>query len=182
MIERVDRARRTRAEAAQDHYSRGLSWCALDLQPRPGQSRRRRTSRQTQRSRNCCVADVWLCTIPLEVTTNYHARAKRFTASLPRDRALAILKKTNEAGRPMWTEGVRGPEAGMVIHQIMVERAQAWVWHEKPRERQPTAASQPPPATEFHLQPDFTPRAVDTWATEIRRGRMLCRTYQQNQY
>ena len=120
--------------------------------------------------------------IPLEVTTNYHARAKRFTASLPRDRALAILKKTNEAGRPMWTEGVRGPEAGMVIHQIMVERAQAWVWHEKPRERQPTAASQPPPATEFHLQPDFTPRAVDTWATEIRRGRMLCQTYQQNQY
>ena len=120
--------------------------------------------------------------IPLEVTTNYHARAKRFTASLPRDRVLAILKKTNEAGRPMWTEGVRGPGAGMVIHQIMVERAQAWVWHEKPRERQPTAASQPPPATEFHLQPDFTPRAVDTWATEIRRGRMLCQTYQQNQY
>ena len=87
--------------------------------------------------------------IPLEVTTE--ARAKRFTAILPRDRAPAILKKNNEAGRPMWTEGVRGPEAGMVIHQIMVERAQAWVWHEKPRERQPTAASQPPPATEFHL-------------------------------
>ena len=119
--------------------------------------------------------------IPLDVTMNYHARAKRFTASLPRDRALAILKEIDEAERMMWTERMRGPKAGMVIHQIMMERAHVWVWHEKPGERQPTPPLQPPPATKFHRQPDFTPRAVGTWATENKGGKLLCQAYQQNQ-
>ena len=35
--------------------------------------------------------------IPLDVTMNYHSRAKRFAASLPKDRALAILREINEA-------------------------------------------------------------------------------------
>ena len=48
---------------------------------------------------------------PLGGTTNYHARTKRFTASLPRDRAIAILKETDEARRKMWTERVQGPKA-----------------------------------------------------------------------
>ena len=79
------------------------------------------------------------------------------------------------------TNRVRGPKACMVIHQITMERAHAWLWHEKPEERQPTTAAQPPPATKFHRQPDFTPRAVGTWAAENRGGRMLCQAYQQNQ-
>ncbi len=119
--------------------------------------------------------------IPLDVTMNYHARAKRFTASLPRDRALAILKEIDEAEGMMWTERMRGPKAGMVIHQIMMERAHVWVWREKPGERQPTPPLQPPPATMFHRQPDFTPRAVGTWATENKGGKLLCQAYQQNQ-
>ena len=48
---------------------------------------------------------------PLGGTMNYHARTKRFTASLPRDRALAILKEIDEAKRKMWTERVQGPKA-----------------------------------------------------------------------
>ena len=70
--------------------------------------------------------------IPLDVTMNYHARAKRFAASLPKDRALTILKEIDEAERMMWPERVRGPKAGMVIHQILMERAHAWAWHDKP--------------------------------------------------
>ena len=34
--------------------------------------------------------------IPLDITLNYHARAKRVTASLPRDLALAIMEKIQE--------------------------------------------------------------------------------------
>ena len=34
--------------------------------------------------------------IPLDVTTNYHSRAKRFTTSLPKNRALAIVKRSKE--------------------------------------------------------------------------------------
>ena len=48
---------------------------------------------------------------PLGGTTNYHARMKRFAASLPRDRALAILRETDEARRKMWSERVQGPKA-----------------------------------------------------------------------
>ena len=127
---------------------------------------------------------------PLGGTTNYHARLKRFAASLPRDRVLAIPKETDEArgkmvkideARRRWTERVRGPRACMVIHQIMVERAHFWIGHEKPRERQPTAPSQPPPATRTHRQADFTPRAVGTGATKNRDGRVLGHSYQQNQ-
>ena len=54
---------------------------------------------------------------------NYHSRAKRFAASLPKDRALAILREIDEAERMLWTERVRGPKASMIIHQIMMERA-----------------------------------------------------------
>ena len=112
---------------------------------------------------------------------NYYARAKRVTASLPRDLALAIMEEIQEARGTIWIERVRGPKACMVIHQIMMERAHTWLWHEKPGEKQPTTAAQPPPATKFHRQPDFTPRAVGTWAAENIGGRMLCQTYQQNQ-
>ena len=58
---------------------------------------------------------------------NYHSGANRFTTSLPRDRALAILIEIDEAERMMWTERVRGPKASMVIHQIMMEQAHVWV-------------------------------------------------------
>ena len=119
--------------------------------------------------------------IPLDVTTNCRARTKRFTTSPPRNRALAILKEIEEVGRRLWIEGVHEPEAGMSMHQSMMKQAQVWAWQEKPRERQPTTASQPSPATNFHRQPDFTPRAVDTWATGKRGGRMLCQACQQNQ-
>ena len=115
---------------------------------------------------------------------NYHSRAKRFAASLPKDRALAILKEIDEAERMMWTERVRGPKAGMVIHQIMMERAHVWVWHDKPGEKQagiPTPPAQPPPASMFRSQPVFIPKAVGTWAAEMKGGRVLCQAYQQNQ-
>ena len=108
-------------------------------------------------------------------------QSEAFTASLPRDCALALLEEIGEAEGMLWTERVRGPKACMVIHQIMMERAHAWLWHEEPGERQPTTAAQPPPATKFHRQPDFTPRAVGTWTAESRGGRMLCQVYQQNQ-
>ena len=81
----------------------------------------------------------------------------------------------------MWTEKVRGPRAGMVIHQILMERVHVWVWHEKLEGRQPTTLSQPPPATESQRQAEFTPRAVGTWATGNEEGRMLCHADQQNQ-
>ena len=100
--------------------------------------------------------------IPLGITMNYHAKAKPFTASLPRDHALAILEEIDEAKDMMWTEGVRGPKAGMVIHQILMERVHVWVWHEKLEGRQPETLSQPPPATASHRQAEFTPRAVGT--------------------
>ena len=43
-----------------------------------------------------------------------------------------------------------------------MDRAYVWVWHEKP-----TTAAQPPPATKFQRQPDFTPRAVGAWAQRL---------------
>ena len=58
---RADRARGARAAADEEHYSRSLSRCALGLHPRPGQSRRRGTSRQTQRTRHRWITDIWLC-------------------------------------------------------------------------------------------------------------------------
>ena len=98
------------------------------------------------------------------ITVDYHAEVKPFTASLPRDHALAILEEIDEAEDMMWTEGVRG-RAGMVIHQIPMERVHVWVWHEKLEGKQPTTLSQPPPATESQRQAEFTPRAVGTGAT-----------------
>ena len=87
--------------------------------------------------------------IPLDITLNYYARAKRVTASLPRDLALAIMEKIQEARGTMWTERVRGPKAGIDTQQNMMERAQVWVWHEEPGRRQPAAPPQPPPATKL---------------------------------
>ena len=68
--------------------------------------------------------------IPLGITMDYHAEAKPFTASPPRDHAFAILEEIEKARDMMWTEKVRGPRAGMVIHQILMERVHAWAWHE----------------------------------------------------
>ena len=119
--------------------------------------------------------------IPLGITTNHHAEAKPFTASPPRDHALAILEEIDKAKDMMWTEEVRGPRAGMVIHQILMKRVHVWVWHEKLEERQPTTLLQPPPAIESQSQAEFTPRAVGTWATGDEEGRMLCHADQQNQ-
>ena len=81
----------------------------------------------------------------------------------------------------MWTGGVRG-RAGMVIHQIPMERVHVWVWLEKLEGKQPTTLSQPPPATESQRQAEFTPRAVGTGATGNEEGRLLCQADQQNQY
>ena len=55
--------------------------------------------------------------VPLDGTMHYHSRAKRFAASLPKDRALAILREIDEAGRLLWTERVRGPKASMITHR-----------------------------------------------------------------
>ena len=43
---------------------------------------------------------------------DYHAEAEPFTASLPREHALAILEEIDETKDMLWTEGVRGPRAG----------------------------------------------------------------------
>ncbi len=57
-----------------------------------------------------------------------------------------------------------------------------WVWRDKPLERQPTEPTQPPPASEFRRQPDFTPKAVGTWAAENKGSRVPYQAYQQNQH
>ena len=119
--------------------------------------------------------------IPLAVTMSHHSRAKRFDASLPKDLSLAIFQKIDEALRMLRTERVRGPKAGMVAHQILMERAHAWDWRDKPGKSQPTEPTQPPPASELRHQPDVAPNAVGTWTTENRGGRALCQAYQQNQ-
>ena len=58
--------------------------------------------------------------IPLDITLNHYARAKRVTASLPRDLALATMEKIQEATGTMWTERVRGPKTGMDTQQSMM--------------------------------------------------------------
>ena len=137
VINRADRARRAgtevdktiTSEARRDEHWRYMPDLARavvqDLQDKP-------RAAETDASQTYDYVQ-----FPVDITMKYHARTKRFTASLPRDRALAILVKIDEAKRMMWTERVRGPRAGMVIHQIVVKRAQVWVWQEKPRERQP---------------------------------------------
>ena len=115
-----------------------------------------------------------------EYYIHYQTRAKH---SLPASRGTARCPHGGDwRGRrdAVDREGSR-TKACMVIHQIRMGRAHAWLWHEEPGERQPTTAAQPPPATKFHRQPDFTPRAVGTWAAENRGGRMLCQAYLQNQ-
>ena len=106
--------------------------------------------------------------IPLDVTMSFHARTKRLGNSLPKDRAPAILDELDEAERFMWTKIVRGPKTDLVIHQIIMEHAHVWVWHEKPGKRQPATPTQPQQATKIHHQPDFTSRTVGTWAAENR--------------
>ena len=118
---------------------------------------------------------------PLDITMDYHAEAKPFTASLLRDHAFAILEESDEAKDMMWTEGVRGPRASMIIHQILMEQVHVWVWHDKFDGRQPTTLSQPPAAIESQRQAELTPRAAGTDATGNEEGRILCHTDQQNQ-
>ena len=85
--------------------------------------------------------------IPLDVLINYHSRAKRFAASLPRNRAFAILRDTDETERLLWTERARGPKVDMTIHEIMMERTHVWVWHDKALEMQSAAPPQPATAS-----------------------------------
>ena len=56
----------------------------------------------TQCSQDRRVADVWRCTHLVGYYMNYHTTAKRFTASLPKNLALAILVEIGEAERIMW--------------------------------------------------------------------------------
>ena len=59
-------------------------------------------------------------------------QSEAFTASLPRDCALALLEEIGEAEEMPWTERVQGPKACRVIHQIRMGRAHDWLWHEEP--------------------------------------------------
>ena len=82
--------------------------------------------------------------IPLDLTLQYYAKAKRFAATLPRDRALKILQEVDEAERLMWTERVKSQKIGAVIQAVSQERAHVWVWHDKPNEPR----GRPPPRSE----------------------------------
>ena len=115
------------------------------------------------------------------MTMNYHYRAKRFAASLPKSQSACHPEGNDETESVLWTEKTRAPEAGMIIHHSMMEQARVWVWHDKPGEKQPRESFQPPPSTKFHRQSDFTPKAVGAWAAGNKGGRILCRAYQQNQ-
>ena len=63
----------------------------------------------------------------LDATMNYHSRAKRSAASLPKNRALAALRVIDKAARMMRTEKARGTKASTIIHEIMMERAHVLV-------------------------------------------------------
>ena len=115
------------------------------------------------------LVEAGIVQIPLAAAMNYHSRAKQFDVSLPKDLELATAEAIDEAERTMWTERAQGPEAGIVIHQIMMERSHSWAWHDKPEERQPAEPTQPPPASKLRSQPDFTPKAVGAWKAESRR-------------
>ena len=117
--------------------------------------------------------------ITLDVIVNFHSRTKRIAASFLKNRALAILREVAEAGMIRWNERVQTPKASMFIHQILMRRANDWGWHDKPGEKQPREPCQPPPSTKFRQQPDLTPKTVGTWATENKKGRILCQAYQQ---
>ena len=119
--------------------------------------------------------------IPLDVLINYHSRAKRFAASLPRNRAFAILRDIDETERLLWTERARGPKVGMTIHEIMMERAHVWVWHDKSLEMQSTEPTQPATASGAPRHSDVTPKEIGTWATEQMDSTTLCQAYQRKQ-
>ena len=128
---------------------------------------------------------------PLDVVWSYHARAKRFAATLPKDRALQILQEVDEAERLLWTERAKTSKVGAVIQAVMQERAHVWVWHEKPGE---SSRSEAPPGNQFRGGPQLPPRPpsqderrkvgeqqtsiVGTWATSLKGGKALCAAYQ----
>ena len=115
------------------------------------------------------------------VAMSYHSRAERLAASLPKDRALASFKETDKTEKMRWTERVLRPGAGMVINQIMMERANGWVWHDKPGGRQPTEPTQPTSAAESLRHTGFTPEAIGTWAAKQKTDTVLCQAYQHSQ-
>ena len=69
----------------------------------------------------------------------------------------------------------------MIIQQTMMERAHVWVGHDKPEEKQPIEPCQPPPPTKSRRQSAFTTKAMGTWASENKGGRILGQTHQQSQ-
>ena len=52
----------------------------------------------------------------------YHARAKRFADSVPRDHVLQVRQEIDEAERLMWTERVKLQKIGAVIQVVFQER------------------------------------------------------------
>ena len=63
----------------------------------------------------------------LDVVIAYHARAKRFANSVPKDRPLQILQETDEAEWLMWTERVKSQKIGEATQAVFQERAHVWV-------------------------------------------------------
>ena len=107
-------------------------------------------------------------------------RQSRFTISLPRNRAFAILEKSDEARNDVDRKGLRNKSRHG--HPADHDGASASLGlARETRGRQPTTPSMPPPATKSHLQVDSTPRDAGTWAAENRGGRMLGQAYQQTQ-
>ena len=119
--------------------------------------------------------------IHLDVMINYHSRAKRFAASLPRNQAFAILRDVDEAERLLWQERVQGPKAGMTIQEIMMERAHIWIEHDRTWVMQPTEPARPAAATMAPRQSDATLKKPGMWATKLRNNTTLCQPYQHNQ-
>ena len=121
---------------------------------------------------------------PLDVVWSYHARAKRFSSLVPRDRALQILQEIDEAERLLWTERVKTNKIGGVIQAVMQERAHVWVWHEKagaaraePSHR-PTPPPRPPTQTDRRRAETQSDSIIGTWASTLRGGKPLCAKYQ----
>ena len=69
---------------------------------------------------------------PLDVVMSYHARAKRFANSVPKDRSLQVLPEIDEAEGLMRTERVRSQNVGAAIQAAFQKRAHVWVWHDRP--------------------------------------------------
>ena len=128
--------------------------------------------------------------IPLDVTLEYYSRAKRFAATLPRDRALAILRDVDEAERLLWTERTKNQKIGAIIRSTMKERAHVWVWHDKPGARTDSVAGRGKPAEPPYPPPRASPKksaepkggaVVGSMATGLRDGRKLCQKFQKGE-